>query len=74
MKINYDLEEDQRHLKIALHMAIVFTDKAFDPTYHGVECREYVAELISIRQKLYEFLQEPDPNAEHIESVLKLIA
>lgn len=74
MKLNYELEEDSRFLRAGLHLALMGTERIFDPSYHIPECREHLHNLMAIRRKLHEFLGEPDPNHQAIQEIIKLLA
>lgn len=76
MKLNYS-EEDRRYLATALHFASTVTERIFEPHYiklGGDELKLYVLGLISIRKKIYEFLEESDPNQAHVDSILEILA
>jgi len=65
MKTNFESEEDQASLRKIIDRAIMDTERVIFSEHYFQKCPEYTKLVLELREKCFEFLEEPDPN-EHI--------
>ena len=69
MKTIFDTPEDIELLEKFLMLAVMYTERIFDPAYSSPEVIEYRNIMINWREQLYEWLESKDPNLDAIEWV-----
>lgn len=67
MKSNFETEEDLEFLNKLLHYTLMNTDNIFNQAYNTQELMEYRNMLMDLREKVFYFLEEEDPNLSTIE-------
>jgi hypothetical protein len=67
MKTVFDTPEDIALLERFLSLAVIHTERIFDPAYSQLAAMEYRDAMIHWRAKLYEWLECEDPNLAAIE-------
>lgn len=70
MKTKFETPEEQAFLRKLLHIGSMHTEKIFDPFYISMT-PDYVLALFEFRRKIFEYLEESDPNQPHVDACLK---
>jgi hypothetical protein len=71
MRTNFETPDDILFLQKVLFLASMHTERIFEPVYNTVELLDYRDALIDLRAKIYDYLEESDPNAYFIEQLKK---
>ena len=77
MKTNYDTDEDKLFLKKILNLAMSATDKAYQQfAFHQeneIDLTSYILSSLKVRAKVFEYLEEEDPNIRNNEAIIKAL-
>jgi hypothetical protein len=71
MKLIFDKDKDEKWLKRILYGACMSTEKILFGCRDIKQATEYLPHIVELRKKIFEYLEEKDPNEDVINLLLE---